>query len=153
MNDSMGARDQLARPSRNEEPRNEEPRTDALRTDDLRTDDRGVYVVEAALMIPAMLLLAMLLTWAISIGMNGIGLGETARNAARAIARGEDPEAVLERAQSERPDAEVTMQDLGGDVMVELIQDVRVPLLGFTGFGLTLDQSAISVRESAGGAG
>lgn len=102
-----------------------------------RCGDRGQAVVELAFTVPVLLAVLVLGLWAASVARTAIVLADQARDAARAIARGGVPPTL-------DPGIAVTRIDEGSLVTIRLTTTVQAPVLGL---GLTLDESASSLKE------
>lgn len=104
-----------------------------------RHGERGQAVVELAFAVPVLLVVMLVGMWGIGVAREAIVLADAARDAARALARGErepvlDPSIVVEHRVGD------------GRVTVLLRREVRAPLLG--GRSFTLEQGATSVLEA-----
>ena len=112
-----------------------------------RTSDRGAVLLETALAIPLLMAVAVALAWGLSLAATSASLGDAARNAARALARGEAGQQVLDRARASAPGAQVSIVDAGTDVAVVISRDVSppVPILG--GLSITVTQRVVIPRE------
>jgi hypothetical protein len=108
--------------------------------------DRGSVVVEAALVIPVLLLVTVLLVWVTSLGATYVRALDVAQTAARQLARGVAWD-------SAPPGIEVTVSDADGLIRVEASQMVSPPLLSFAGWGVTITADAHAVPEWAGDGG
>jgi hypothetical protein len=58
----------------------------------MRADERGAVTAEAAVVLPVLVLVALGLAWVVALGVAEVRVADAAREAARALARG-DPEA------------------------------------------------------------
>lgn len=104
------------------------------------TADRGSVIVEAALVIPVLVLVTAVLVWAASLGATYVRALDAAQTAARQAARG----AVDVRA----PDGwDLTLDDDRGLVRATVSQQVAPPLAAFTGWGVTITAQAHAVPE------
>lgn len=103
--------------------------------------DRGTVVVEAALVIPVLLIVTVLLVWVTSLGASYVRLLDVAQTAARQAARGvpsiNAPAGV-----------DVALDEIDGLVRVEARERVAPPLIGFTGWTVVLRAEAHAVPES-----
>lgn len=104
----------------------------------LRRDD-GMVTVETALVIPLLVVIAGLLTWLVSLGVTSASLGDIARDAARAVGRGESAASILGR-----DDIDARVLSDGQQVTVIVRRDVRAPLFGTT---VTIEQHATALAE------
>jgi len=105
--------------------------------------DRGSVVVEAALVIPVLLAVTMLLVWVTSLGATYVRLLDVAQTAARQAARGVvDAESDLGVA--------VSITEVDGLIRVQAQQEMSPPLTGFLGWTLTVRAEAHAAPEWAG---
>ncbi len=105
-----------------------------------RRGDRGSVVVEAALVIPVLLAVTVLLVWVTSLGATYVRLLDVAQTAARQAARG-----VVDT--TPVPGVDVDLAEVGGLIRVEASQQVSPPLAGFTGWSLTVRAEAHAAPE------
>lgn len=110
-----------------------------------RRSDRGSVVVEAALVIPVLLAVTVLLVWVASLGATYVRLLDVAQTAARQAARGV---ADVPRA----PGVEVALSEQAGLVRAEAAQQVSPPLAGFLGWAVTVRAEAHAIAEWGVGA-
>jgi Flp pilus assembly protein TadG len=118
----------------------------------LRRQERGMVTAEAALVIPVLLAVTLLLSWAITVGAAQVRLIDAAREGARLAARGESEQAVQEAIQRAGPDGvtgRVTVLDDSVRVDVDTEVAPGVPLLGDLP-GIGLDSSATAALEEVG---
>ena len=103
--------------------------------------DRGTVVVEAALVIPVLLIVTVLLVWVASLGASYVRLLDVDQTAARQAARGvpsvDAPAGV-----------DVVLDEIDGLVRVEARERVAPPLIGFTGWDVVLRAEAHAIPES-----
>ena len=101
-------------------------------------------IVELAIAIPVLIAMCALTLWVISLGGTALVLGDAARDAARALARGDSPPSFSE-------DVRVEHRAEAGLVTVILAQDVPVPFTGplASAFGLavTIEQRSSALVE------
>jgi hypothetical protein len=84
-----------------------------------RRVDAGSVTAETALVLPALIMVALLLVWSVTVGAAQVRCFDAARGAARAVARGEPLDDVQRRAQDAAPTgARVTITRLGDEVTV-----------------------------------
>ena len=95
--------------------------------------DRGTVVVEAALVIPVLLIVTVLLVWVTSLDV----AQTAARQAARGVPSINAPAGV-----------DVALDEIDGLVRVEARERVAPPLIGFTGWTVVLRAEAHAVPES-----
>lgn len=108
--------------------------------------DRGSVMLETAIVIPVLIGVGALLLSVFAVGMSSLALGDTARECARALARGDGVAHVRQLAEQMSPRAHITVDEQSDLVVVHLQQDVSIPLL----FGRTIriDRAATAARES-----
>lgn len=111
-----------------------------IRTLPRRRSDRGSVVVEAALVIPVLLAVTVLLVWVTSLGATYVRLLDVAQTAARQVARGvtsvDAPTGVT-----------VAVSEHDGMVHAEASEEVVPPLLGFVEWRMTISAQAYAVPE------
>lgn len=98
-----------------------------------RSPDRGSVTAEAALALPALLLVLAAVLWAVASGIGHLRCLDAARTGARALARGEEPAAARAAALASAPaEASVLLRNRGQVVEVEVRAVVRPrgPVLG-----------------------
>ena len=105
--------------------------------------DRGSVVVEAALVIPVLLAVTVLLVWVTSLGATYVRLLDVAQTAARQAARG----VVGTEFDS---GAAVSITEVDGLIRAQAQQETAPPLTGFLGWTLTVRAEAHAVPEWAG---
>ncbi|MEV6954986.1 TadE family type IV pilus minor pilin [Streptomyces sp. NPDC051183] len=111
-------------------------------------DDRGYVTAEAALVIPALVLFAALLVWALMAAAAQIRCVDAARAGARAAARAEPAEVTVAAAEAAAPP--------GAEVRVERTGDlwrvrVSAPAPGPRGLTVHLGAQAVSLAEDTVG--
>jgi hypothetical protein len=104
-------------------------------------------LLETALAIPLLMAVAVALAWGISLGATSMALGDTARAAARDLARGESMSAVLDRARAQAPGADVRVEEAGDSVLVIVDREVSAPVPILRGITVTVHQQAAVPRE------
>ncbi|MET8293685.1 TadE family type IV pilus minor pilin [Streptomyces sp. NPDC005180] len=110
--------------------------------------DRGYVTAEAALVIPALVLLAALLVWALMAAAAQIRCVDAARAGARAAARSEPAGAVLAAArEAAPPGAEVRLERSGDLWRVR----VAAPAPGPAGLPVLLGAQAVALAEDSVG--
>jgi Flp pilus assembly protein TadG len=102
--------------------------------------DRGSVVVEAALVIPVLLVVTVLLVWVTSLGATYVRVLDVAQTAARQTARGmhhvATPEGIA-----------VTVGTRDGLIHAVASEQVAPPLAAFTGWSVTVRAEAHAVPE------
>ncbi len=104
-------------------------------------------LLETALAIPMLTAVALALVWGISLAATSMALGDTARSAARDLARGESMAVVLERARSQAPGASIRVEDAGESVLVIVDREVAAPVPILRGISVTVHQQVAIPRE------
>ena len=105
-----------------------------------RCGDRGSVVVEAALVIPVLLAVTVLLVWVTSLGATYVRLLDVAQTAARQAARG-----VVDTAPV--PGVDVELAEVDGLIRAEASEQVSPPLAAFWDWGFTVRAEAHAVPE------
>ena len=105
-----------------------------------RRGDRGSVVVEAALVIPVLLAVTVLLVWVTSLGATYVRLLDVAQTAARQAARG-----VVDTTPVRGVD--VDLAEVDGLIRVEASQQMSPPLAGFIGWSVTVRAEAHAAPE------
>lgn len=108
-------------------------------------------ILETALAIPLLLAVAVALTWGVVLAATTLSLGDTARSAAREIARGEPVAEALDRARSASPGASVWAERSDGLVRVVVEQEVSAPVPLLRGLSTTVRQQVAVPAEWEGG--
>lgn len=84
-----------------------------------KRDQRGTVTAEAAMVLPLVAAFSLVLVWMVSLGVAQVRAVDAARDAARALARGEDQQAAVAAARRTAPDAsQVGIAESAGDVTV-----------------------------------
>ncbi len=104
-----------------------------------------MVIAETALAIPALLAVAMLLVWVISLASTALTLGDAARQAARDIARGVPAAVAVEAANQRAPGARLRAEETGATVRVAAEQEVSAPVLHDLTF--TVQQQVVVAKE------
>jgi Flp pilus assembly protein TadG len=102
--------------------------------------DRGSVVMEAALVIPVLLVVTVLLVWVVSLGATYVRVLDVAQTAARQAARG------METTPAQR-DIAVVVTAGDGLVQATASQIMTPPLAAFTGWSFTVRASAHAMPE------
>lgn len=101
----------------------------------MRRDERGAVTAETALALPLMVAVTLAMVWMLTFGVAQMKATDAAREAARALARGEPPDEAIRLANEVSPGSLVTISDRGDTVRVEV--SGRVPSPGGVFNGLT----------------
>lgn len=113
-----------------------------------KRDQRGAVTAETAMVLPILALFAVGLAWLVGIGVAHVRCVDAAREAARAVARGD---AEVARSLGERiaPDrARIDWRRDGETVVVTVRARIRGPLGLFAGVGATtVTASAVAAME------
>lgn len=109
--------------------------------------DRGMVVAEAAVVIPVMAGVALVLAWGVSVTANVMTLADATRQAARDIARGVTIDDALTEAQRRAPGAVISVDEAGDLVTVTAREEVAPPFPALEGLRLPIRQSVSVPRE------
>ncbi len=114
-----------------------------------RRDQRGAVTAETAMVLPILALFAVGLAWLVGVGVAHVRCVDAAREAARAVARG-DTGLARSLAEQIAPDrAEIAWRQDGQTVVVTVRARIRGPL--FAGIGSTsVTASAVAAMEPGG---
>ena len=92
------------------------------------TKDDGSVTAEAAVVLPVIAAFALTLVWMLSVGIAKVETVDAARDAARAIARGDDPaQAVATAARTAPPNSDISIDYTAGVVTVTVSAEVQPP--------------------------
>jgi len=105
-----------------------------------------VAVLEAAIGIPILLCIGVSMMCGIGIGLTTMSMADTARDAARALARGDVVSGVLAAATRQSPGSTIDVTDDGANVTVRVRRTVTIPLLRVV--TIDLDERATALREA-----
>lgn len=109
-----------------------------------RRGDRGFVTAEAAMVLPVLVMFAMALVWGLLVVAAQIQCVDAARTGARAAARQDPYDAVIEvTREAAPPGARVTVQREGGQVRVAV--EARPPVL--QGLPFELREEAVAALE------
>ncbi|MFI5678480.1 TadE family type IV pilus minor pilin [Streptomyces cellulosae] len=118
------------------------------RRSDSRRSDRGFVTAEAAVVLPVLVMFAMALVWALLVVAAQIQCVDAARTGARAAARQDPADAVVEVARRAAPrSAKVTVGREGDQVRVTVVAEP--PVLSGLPF-VVREEAVASVEESSG---
>ena len=116
-------------------------------------DEQGAVTAELALGIPLLLAVSVAMVWMLSVGTAQVRVVDASREAARALARGDDPdlaEALARRIAPAGASVRITVE--GDRVTVTTTVRIRPPggLLGGLR-GVTVSERAVAIREDVAG--
>ncbi len=109
--------------------------------------DRGSVLLETAIAIPVLLVIAGALAWALSLATTSLTLQEAARQVARDVARGIDSASAVAGAERAFPGASITVTDVTDAVVVVVTRDVAAPVPLLSGLTVPLRQELSMPRE------
>jgi Flp pilus assembly protein TadG len=110
--------------------------------------DRGTVTAETAVVLPALVVVLVLCLWSVTVVGQQLRCIDAARTGARALARGEQPEAARAAAQRAAPDgATVTLRSADGLAVVEVRYSAGLP--GASGPGVEIGSRAVVAMEDA----
>lgn len=114
-----------------------------------RRSERGAVTAEAALVLPLLVALAAALCWLLAVGGAQVRTVDAAREAARAVARGEDPGAASALAARIAPEgARVRIGRAGEEIRVEVTGQIQGPGGLMAGLpGATVRSVAVALAE------
>ena len=93
-----------------------------------RRDARGAVTAELALVLPLLVAVTLGLVWLLAVGADQLRAVDAARETARAVARGDAPEAAVAIGEQVAPDgATVHLSTRGGQVHVTVTGEVAGP--------------------------
>jgi TadE-like protein len=91
-------------------------------------DQRGMVTAEAALVLPLVAAFCLVMLWMLTLGIAQIRAVDAARDAARALARGEDREAAVSSAERSAPaGARVSFTESVGTVTASVSARIEPP--------------------------
>lgn len=90
-------------------------------------DERGMVTAETAVALPVLVAVTLAMVWLLTLGVAQMKVTDAAREAARALARGEPADRAAALAERAAPGATVTIQAEAGMVVVTVQQDVSAP--------------------------
>ena len=113
----------------------------------MRRDERGAVTAETALALPLMVAVTLAMVWMLSFGVAQMKATDAAREAARALARGESVDQATHLAHQVVPGAEVTISERDGTI--EVLVNGKVPSPGgvFDALTGTTHGEATALRE------
>ncbi|QIX28232.1 pilus assembly protein [Nocardioides sp. JQ2195] len=114
-------------------------------------EERGAVTAETALVLPLLVAVTLAMVWMLTFGVAQMKATDAAREAARALARGESPERATGLAREVVPGADVSVDEEGDTVRVTV--EARVPSPGglLDAIGGTTHGEAVALREETSG--
>lgn len=118
----------------------------------LRRDERGTATAELAVTLPALVLLTALCLWAVVAAAAHLRCLAAAQGAARELARGESPRAVLDVARARAPDGARVELRRAADGLVSVEVSLAVPWPGGWSGGpaVRVGGEAVAASEDGG---
>jgi Flp pilus assembly protein TadG len=95
--------------------------------DQVVRDERGAVTAETALVIPVLVAVSLAMVWLLTLGVAQMTVTDAAREAARALARGEPTDRAVQLAELAAPGASVTIERDSGMVVVTVRREVSPP--------------------------
>lgn len=116
-----------------------------------RDGDRGAVTAEAALVLPVLAAVTLALVWMLGLAVAQMRVTDAAREAARALARGDPEGEATELAHTAAPGSAVRIDQADGRVRVTVVREVRPPgdLLGDLA-SARVEATAVALREGGG---
>lgn len=109
--------------------------------------DRGSVVLETAIGIPVLVCVGTAMVWGIGVGVTSLSMADTARDAARALARGEQVSDVMAAASRQSPSSIIDVSEGESEVTVRVRRTMSMPVL--KSIGIDLDQQSVAPREES----
>lgn len=119
-----------------------------------RRDERGAVTAELAVAMPTLIAVTIGLVWLLSIGVAQVRTVDAAREAARAVARGDEPAAAIAIGERVAPEGVTVRVVIEGDRVVAHADGRVSGPGGVFGFlpGADLSAEAVAVAEPGGAA-
>jgi Flp pilus assembly protein TadG len=95
--------------------------------DQVLRDERGAVTAETALVIPVLVAVSLAMVWLLTLGVAQMTVTDAAREAARALARGEPADRAVQLAELASPGASVAIVRHNGMVVVTVRREVSPP--------------------------
>lgn len=111
------------------------------------SDERGAVTAETALVIPVLVGVTVVLVWMLAFGIGQMRTTDAAREAARALARGESEAAAAALVQAADPGASMRVHREGDRVVVTVTRSTSGPLDAFGALSGSTRSSATAVVE------
>lgn len=114
----------------------------------MRSRETGMVTAETAVVVPFLVILALVLAWVIGLGIAHVRVTDAARDAARAVARGDTPDVAKAQARQAAGDqAEVAIDSAHGYVTVTVNVQARPPMLPAIGTRTVSAESIAAVEH------
>ncbi|KRF16560.1 hypothetical protein ASG90_09765 [Nocardioides sp. Soil797] len=110
-------------------------------------DERGAVTAETALVLPLLMVVTLAMVWMLTFGVAQMKSTDAAREAARALARGESPDRAAALAHEVVAGAEVSIVEEGDTVRVTVEAQVPSPGGLLDGINGTTHGEAVALRE------
>ncbi|KQY62696.1 MULTISPECIES: TadE family type IV pilus minor pilin [unclassified Nocardioides] len=119
----------------------------------MRRDERGAVTAETALALPLLVAVTLAMVWLLTFGVAQMKSTDAAREAARALARGETADRAVALAHEVAPGASVSISEGDGTVTVVVSDQVPSPGGVFDGLSGDTHGEATALREESDDAG
>lgn len=116
-------------------------------------DERGAVTAEAALAIPLLTLVTLAMVWMLAFGIGQMKTTDAAREAARALARGDSEAEARALVAAVDPGAHVSISRQPGRVVVTVTRPIAGPAAFFPGLAGSTEAVAVAALEETGGTG
>ena len=93
----------------------------------VKRDEGGMVTAETAVVLPVLVAVTLAMVWLLTLGVAQMKVTDAAREAARALARGEPVDSAIQLAERASPGATVTIEHDEGMVVVTVRRDVSPP--------------------------
>lgn len=110
-------------------------------------DERGMVTAEFAVVLMAVSLVMIMVVFAATVGVSYVKTQDTARQAARMIARGESQSVAVSQARGALPGASVTVNSSSDTVAVHVVSSVSFPVAKIRLGGITVSSTAHAPKE------
>lgn len=115
-----------------------------------RRAERGAVTAELALGLPLLLVITWTLAWLLSVVVVQIRVVDAAREAARALARGDEPGQALALARQVAPDGAAITFSWGPPVTVTVVSQASPPAGSLFSLGVRVRGEAVALPEDDG---
>lgn len=115
-----------------------------------RDQERGAATAETVMALPVLIVVTLALVWMIAFGVGQMRATDAAREAARALARGESDAMAIALAQEVDPGADVQIRRQGERIVVVVRRTASGPIGAFSALrGTTRGQAVAQVEPGA----